>query len=837
MKISYRKRQFAKGRDTSTAVETDSMSLHSAAGKSATGKSATKGMMKTTTMIWIAFGILTVFMTCMNFYFLCPFSFFSCGLLRSSEIAHKKENLIHSNPPTSTHQPTTFCSTTFDMKKIAENERGFLLFVAPKSFDEVPINLKKWKLYIEGIGHLIILSNDSQTRRASALMGISTLCIEHSLDGFPRFDLMMAKMEHMQPDGVVAFANSDLDVTLEGMFEFVRATKWIENKGPLNLITPDTFLKPYKISDLNTKFWFAALNRWNYDNDVEKLKEHNVGGYDVWAWNIHQGGPSLLPFDIPPFQYPLASYDNWLMDIVNKEATRNVIDFTGVTKFTHKEHSRKNYTEVVYHPNDSSIGFYLNRYLALHEPRSSTSSLLHHCVGCGTLIGSPYYISRNGIEGDLILKERKSYQHHIPHRSNELVEDMTKKKRNSFIKIADDIASKFNLQALVSERANKEGFVLLTSVTYNYREYLLNFICNLERIGNSFQHMVIAALDDDMYKWGALRGLPVFLPIKKMNNAASAEQLALFPSECKWKCYYDQHKFSSLNMEGSEQSLSMEETEQSAINHYLNVGARLGLDCTCGQTNDNITAVPVSSEYDYGSHNFRKLTKMKSRSTLAVMNAGYSVVYSDVDITWFRDPFEALSSHTAKHSTNLMIQSNAPYAPHLADPEVKFKPHSSVDAVQSEQASNGFRRINSGMYVAPNSALMRLAFEQIISTAENGTLSEQPYFYDVLCNKYPSRTMGVDGCEFHSSEKSQRGSYIAVQMLDRLEYVHGAVGVGGNAMNIYTSGVDVFENLFKKKVVMAHNNWVVGKDAKKERQVQNNWWYIEKGFCKYMGDV
>jgi len=225
------------------------------------------------------------------------------------------------------------------------------------------------------------------------------------------------------------------------------------------------------------------------------------------------------------------------------------------------------------------------------------------------------------------------------------------------------------MEALLSERATKEGFVLLTAVSYNYCEYLLNLICNLERLRKSFQHMVIAALDKEMYDWGALRGLPVFLP--------------------------------------------------------------------SSQLNDNNTT--VSSGYDYGSQNFRAITKLKSRSALEVMNVGYSVVYSDVDITWFQDPFESLRPYTMKNSTALMIQSNAPYAPHLADLKEKFRPHDSVAGVQNEQVSNGFRRINSGMYVAPNSALMRIAFAEIASTAAVGKLSEEPYFYGVLCYKLPSR--------------------------------------------------------------------------------------------------
>eukprot|EP00978_Attheya_sp_CCMP212_P031939 scaffold122569_cov52-Attheya_sp.AAC.1 len=321
------------------------------------------------------------------------------------------------------------------------------------------------------------------------------------------------------------------------------------------------------------------------------------------------------------------------------------------------------------------------------------------------------------------------------------------------------------MESLLSEHATKEGFVLLTAVSYNYREYLLNLICNLERLGNSFQHMVIAALDKEMYEWGALRGLPVFLP-------------------------------------------------------------------SC-QLNDKNTT--ISSGYDYGRQNCRAITKLKSHSALEVMNAGYSVVYSDVDVTWFQDPFKSLHPYTMKNSTALMIQSNAPYAPHLADPEVKFKPHDSVTDVQSEQVSNGFRHINSGMYVAPNSALTRIAFEEITSAAAIETHSEHPYFYGILCFKLPSHTVGGNGCEFRprSDRKdltsSKLPSFLPVHMFERLEYPHGAVAVGSNALSIYTLGVDAFEKMTGKKAVLAHNNWIIGRDAKKRRQVDNDWWYIEKG--------
>mmetsp|Transcript_39060 Transcript_39060/g.70348 ORF Transcript_39060/g.70348 Transcript_39060/m.70348 type:complete len:249 (+) Transcript_39060:86-832(+) len=218
------------------------------------------------------------------------FFIFICGRLR---IGNTKDSEFHDN---------FGCTSTFDISKVPDEGRGFLLFLAPKPFDEVPYNLSLWSSFLEGIGHLIIFSNDAQTRSAAANRGISTICVEHTLDGFPRFDSMMAKMDHAQPDGIVAFANSDLEIERSGMVNIISALKWLDYKKLLNLMMPTDFSQPFLKTGYSTEFWFAALTRW--DEDIQgKRKIHDAGGFDLWAWNIRPGGPSLLPFEIPPFRF------------------------------------------------------------------------------------------------------------------------------------------------------------------------------------------------------------------------------------------------------------------------------------------------------------------------------------------------------------------------------------------------------------------------------------------------------------------------------------------------------------------------------------------------------
>jgi hypothetical protein len=45
--------------------------------------------------------------------------------------------------------------------------------------------------------------------------------------------------------------------------------------------------------------------------------------------------------------------------------------------------------------------------------------------------------------------------------------------------------------------------------SYAYRDVVMNFVCNLRRLG-IYDQLVIAAFDEDMYRYGFRMGLPVF---------------------------------------------------------------------------------------------------------------------------------------------------------------------------------------------------------------------------------------------------------------------------------------------------------------------------------------
>jgi len=216
-----------------------------------------------------------------------------------------------------------------------------------------------------------------------------------------------------------------------------------------------------------------------------------------------------------------------------------------------------------------------------------------------------------------------------------------------------------------------------------------------------------------------------------------------------------------------------------------------------------------------------------------VLNAGYSAVWSDVDITWFAHPFDALAGYM-NNSTGIAIQSNAPY---VANPAAPATPHSSVLPVATADPT-GYRRLNSGLYVATNNKLVRSAFEEIINDASKSAGTEQPSFDTILCERFPSERH-YKSCIYRPAGRwksaAPRNSQLLVQSLDRFSFPNGAILVGKSNENVYTLGRKLFEKeTGGVPLYAAHNNWIKGETSKKTRQMNSGWWFTDDSHsCTY----
>lgn len=131
------------------------------------------------------------------------------------------------------------------------------------------------------------------------------------------------------------------------------------------------------------------------------------------------------------------------------------------------------------------------------------------------------------------------------------------------------------LEEILPSMADEQNVVILVAVSGGYADMLMNFVCTLRRLG--LRDPLVAALDEDLYRFAATQGLPVYLERFSVTN----------PVE---------------NLEGKEEQDIKE------------------IKCI------------------FGSNCFRAMTKLKSRAVLRILKLGYHVFWSDVDIAWFKNP-------------------------------------------------------------------------------------------------------------------------------------------------------------------------------------------------------
>ena len=178
-----------------------------------------------------------------------------------------------------------------------------------------------------------------------------------------------------------------------------------------------------------------------------------------------------------------------------------------------------------------------------------------------------------------------------------------------------------------------------------------------------------------------------------------------------------------------------------------------------------------SQEVRYGKSKYNDGTKLKSRATLQVLKAGYSVIFTDPDVVWFVNPLDMVKEYETKP---FMIQTD------------------------SRNSTSLLGNLNSGLYfVQPVEAVVR-AFEQIVEEGKTARSSEQPIFNNVLCQQHTER-----GCFFHTSEISGRQDFLETLPLPVFSFPNGGIKVKGKTF--FEQGVQSFVDATGEPLYAVHS--------------------------------
>jgi len=197
----------------------------------------------------------------------------------------------------------------------------------------------------------------------------------------------------------------------------------------------------------------------------------------------------------------------------------------------------------------------------------------------------------------------------------------------------------------------------------------------------------------------------------------------------------------------------------------------------------------LSEDVRYGTSAYKLNTKLKSLAVLTILNAGYSVIFTDVDVVWFTNPFEALQPYWI---TDFIIQHDSKH-----DSLTKF---------------------NSGLYGVHSTSDTTSAFERIVAAALHSNSSEQPHFQHILCQ---NRTLRGD-CRYQST---------VIKVLPSETFPNGGWRLNNNS-TFFQLGSESFKKLTKKPLHAVHNNWIVGIEQKIRRQQEHHLWWVQiSSFC------
>lgn len=538
--------------------------------------------------------------------------------------------------------------------------------------------------------------------------------------GTPLFNSLLQKALATSTSKYSMFINSDI-ILLNDVYSAIRRCDERFDNWLLTAVRWDA--RDWSFDDHEDQRGIANFVR-------ENATLHTYGGADLWIWNTNRSLP-LISAVMPPFAFARGKYDNWFLHEAVASELRDVVDASGAITNVHVQHRYEhatgnsllnNVTSIWSTTKRQSPELFINIHLA--ESHGSYTNQL------GTVYEAPWRLSpceEPGVRGVCLLRrsrpsricpcEMSAYAKHTQ-TDPVLVNDKlwtcgrksTDRKSDYEIPVQDSKLA-YSLDDLLPTVAINGSLIVLVVASYNYIDFLMNWVCRANRVGLPSSNILVGAIDDDLYRFAYTQGLAVF-------------------------------RYSG---------------ESGAINE-------------------------TQGSCDFGSQCFRQLTKTKSRLALTMLERGYSVLLSDIDIVLFRNPLSYLMSFG---EGIFAVQGNRP---------------------NLEEAPNNIRRFNSGFYLARSDVKTLAAFRAITDHASQSRLSEQPSFYDILCGIKGERRQGIDACVWDNG--------LVVQVLDDALFPNGAV-----------HGFWESENVTAKAeaagIFLLHTNWVQGKENKLERLVAN----------------
>lgn len=593
--------------------------------------------------------------------------------------------------------------------------------------------------------------------------------VDTSFQGVPLFGSLLDRITQSTTADVVIFINADI-VLFQDFVKSLCKTMTLFDRFLFIAARYDLAMDTW--SDWQFKHAVKSKSSLAIASYVNKHGTlHTYGGMDVWAWNrnnaMHSTSPSSSSFGyIPPFVFGRGRYDNWLTHETETGGERAVVDASETSLLVHVRHDyhlvsggdvfERNVDDDWWSEGSTSkFEQFINAYLSL---RSGS-----YVYQKGGILNASWKLSKCLDEDDFlcVLKrirpglcncELSPFVRHT--QSDPVLVKGTKLIRCG--RVITESKLKYTVPFTV-----EDGIDLMRNATLDTDNGEDDASNEVTQPSFGLPHTLESLIDN--YK--TLRPPPphdadTFTVILTAFNFSYRDMMMNFVCNLRRLRMYPSHNVLIAALD-----------RRAYLYGYVRSLPIFLFDSTSG-----------TSSPSYGSDEFRRLTKLKTKLVLQALRLGVNVLWSDVDIIYFRNPITDLWNTPG----DIIIQSNA------------------ADGIQS----NRRRRLNSGFYLAKHSPNVITTFMHIIKYAHDATdLSEQPCFYDVVCGQSAQFVVGTDRCVYAGK--------VTVRILDRAKYANGLTKSLWNFSTTHDERIG--DSPMHRQLYMLHNNWIVGGDRKRER--------------------
>lgn len=442
----------------------------------------------------------------------------------------------------------------------------FHIFAAPKPFHGIDRThqlraIESW-LSLEPKPKITLLGNSPGTYHISkSYKLVHNPNIDITFKGIPLvssiFNAINVSCNSLNNSNTICiFLNCDLilfdDFTL-AIRKLYTHNNWIAISSRWDIKSIDNFIKvqgyhqSFKNFDLNNR-----LNAVNYIRDNGSLR--TFGGIDLWAWPSN-----IFPFlniSIPPFVLGRGRYDNWITHFLLNHNSFDVVDISEAVTVTHVSHDHHliihddgdddNISSKQYNGGDvefwasvntkKTFESVVNAYLSV---TASSPHVVDFLPQMGTTLHAPFKLTSCVEDIPLCLFRRKRPHScrceqspfvmstltdpFVPMNSSSIIcgllpsststlEEERIKYNHQLSGYTSNHKATFGLPLTLTDimKNGSEEIMILITADISDKLLLMETVCSIRKSG-IFNNVIIAAFDDDMYKFCIINGLAVYL--------------------------------------------------------------------------------------------------------------------------------------------------------------------------------------------------------------------------------------------------------------------------------------------------------------------------------------